>query len=327
MQAVAGLDTRPVAQPSPHIVPLATAPKCSETPACFSPAKLARAFDITALHDRGMEGNGEFVAVIMSGKVSDADLQQWADTFGLTGVPPIERITVGSGPSEKESTSGPAVSEGTMDVESVQAIAPRASVLYFSSALVAFGDAVNAVVRDGRAHVATTAGGCDEMWLASDASRTPADARGEGRGRSRRERSCRRDNGVHVLALRLMIGVQRGNLSDFPFTVSVGARSPSAGRRQVRGEAAWGGVDEFGNRRRLNPLDERPTAEGPGVDNSFSNGSDSSRTSRPADPYTGWHIVVNGQGAPGGMSAARPSGRASLRSLADGRGRFQGSAS
>ena len=46
------------------------------------------------------------------------------------------------------------VAEGTMDVESVQAIAPQAMVLYYFASLGAFGDAVNAVVHDGRAKIA-----------------------------------------------------------------------------------------------------------------------------------------------------------------------------
>ena len=95
-----------------------------------------------------------------------------------------------------------------MDVETVQAIAPHATVLYFSAPLIAFGDAVNAVVRDGRAHVATySAGGCDEMWLANKDARAVrlADAqRGEGRGRRGRERLRveRRQRRVQLLALR-----------------------------------------------------------------------------------------------------------------------------
>ena len=169
VEAIAGLNTRPVIRPAPHVVPLGTsASNCQRDPGCFTPERLARAFDITALHDRGLEGEGEYVAVIMSGLVSDSDLEQWADTVGVTGVPPIERIKVGRGPSEKENNSPSGIAEGTMDVQTVQAIAPQATVLYFNAPLIAFGDAVNTVVRDGRAHVATySAGGCDEQWLAN----------------------------------------------------------------------------------------------------------------------------------------------------------------
>jgi kumamolisin len=301
------------------VVPLgASGSNCQKDPGCFTPDKLARAFDITPLHDRGLEGDGEYVAVIMSGLVSDSDLEQWADTVGVTGVPPIERIKVGRGPSEKENNSPSGIAEGTMDVQTVQAIAPHATVLYFNAPLIAFGDAVNAVVRDGRAHVATySAGGCDEQWLANK------DARAVRLSDARAVKAAvaagvnvfvsSGDNGAFACS-RFDLKDWRptgANPSDFPFTVSVGGTYLERGPEgKYVDEAAWEWpLTNSGTGGGLNPLDERPTwQEGPGVDNTFSNGKRQfPDVSAPADPYTGWYIVVGGEGSSaGGTSASSP---------------------
>jgi kumamolisin len=301
------------------MVPLGTsASKCQNDPGCFTPDKLARAFDITGLHDRGMEGDGEYVAVIMSGNVSDSDLEQWADTVGATDVPAIERITVGTGPTEKENSSPSGIAEATMDVETVQAIAPHAKVLYFNAPLIAFGDAVNAIVRDGRAHVATySAGGCDEMWLANKDARAVrlADARAVKAAVAAGVNVfvSSGDNGAYACS-RFDVHDWRptgGNPSDFPYTVSVGGtfleRGPDG--KYVE-EAAWEWpLTNSGTGGGLNPLDDRPAwQEGPGVDNSFSNGKRQfPDISAPADPYTGWYILVGGKASSaGGTSASSP---------------------
>ena len=254
----------------------------------------------------------------MSGKVSDRDLQQWADTFGLTDIPPIERITVGSGPTEKESTSASAVAEGTMDVQSVQAIAPQATILYYFAPLIAFGDAVNAIVRDGRASIATySAGGCDEQWLASRDSRAVrmSDARAVKAAAAAGVNVfvSSGDNGAFACS-RFDLKDWRptgGNPSDFPYTVSVGGTYLERGPEgEYVDEAAWEWpLTNSGTGGGLNPFDARPVwQQGPGVDNQYSNGKRQfPDISAPADPYTGWYIVVDGEGSTaGGTSASSP---------------------
>ena len=319
VRAVAGLNTRPVVRPAPRTVPLATTEStCRTDAACFTPDKLARTFDITTLHDQGMHGEGEYVAIIMDGKVSDSDLKQWANAVGAAGVPAIERVTVGSGPSDKESSSPESISEGTMDVETVQAIAPHAKVLYFSAPLTAFGDAVNAVVRDGRAHIATySAGGCDEMWLADKDARAVrlADAQAvkDAVAAGVNVFASSGDNGAFTCSrFDLKNWKPTGdNPADFPFTVSVGGtfleREPDG---KYVDEAAWEWpLTNSGTGGGLNPLDDRPSwQQGPGVDNSFSNGKRQyPDVAAPSDPYTGWYIVVGGEASSaGGTSAASP---------------------
>jgi kumamolisin len=319
VQAVAGLNTRPIMRPAPHTVPLATpGSTCLQDAACFTPDRLARTFDITALHDRGMQGDGEYVAVIMDGPVSNADLGQWADTVGVTGVPPIERITVGSGPSAQESGDPLSRLEATMDVETIQAVAPHTKVLYFNASLGAFGDAVNAVVGDGRAHIVNySAGGCDEMWLADKDARAVrlADAQAVKAAVAAGVNvfASSGDNGAYTCSRFDLKDwrVTASSPSDLPFVVSVGGtfleRGPDG---KYLDEAAWEyPLTNSGTGGGLNPLDARPSwQQGPGVDNRYSNGKRQfPDVAAPADPYSGWYIVIGGQGtAAGGTSASSP---------------------
>ena len=327
VEAVAGLDTRPIMRSAPRAAaPDTSASQCQQSDACFTPEKLARAFDITALHDRGIEGDDQYVAIIMSGKVSDNDVEQWANTVGVTGVTPIERLTVGAGPSEKDASDPSSISEGTLDVESVLAVAPHAKILYFSAPLIAFGDGVNAVVRDGRAHIVTySAGGCDEMWLANKDARAVriADARAVKAAVAAGVNVfvSSGDNGAYTCSAFDLKDWRptATEPSDYPYVVSVGGtfleRGPDG---KYLDEAAWEWpLTNSGGGGGLNPLDARPTwQQGPGVDNKYSNGKRQfPDVAAPSDPASGWYIVVGGVGSTaGGTSAASPfwAGLASL---------------
>jgi kumamolisin len=318
VEAVAGLNTRPFRQPAAHMVPRASTTACQRDAACYTPERLARTFDIARLHQRGLQGENQYVAVIMSGTVTDGDLDQWEETVGLDGIPPIERITVGEGPSKEEASNDSAVAEGTMDVQTVQAVAPRATVLYYFASLVAFGDAVNAVVRDGRARVATySAGGCDEMWLADKDARAlrMSDARAVKAAVAAGVNvlASSGDNGAYACS-RFDLDDWRAtgaNPSDFPYVLSVGGTYVErAADGTYVDEAAWEWpLTNIGTGGGLNPLDARPTWQrGPGVQNRSSNGKRQfPDVSAPADPLTGWYIVVGGEGqSAGGTSASSP---------------------
>ena len=311
VESVAGLDTRPVLRPVLAVAPRGAGSACSKSDSCLTPDKLNRSFDITALHDRGIRGEGEYVAVIMDGPVSDADLRQFQRTGGLDGVPPIERITVGSGPSASESGKPIARAEATMDVETVQAVAPRANILYFYASLGAFGDAVNAVLRDGRAKIITfSAGGCDDGTTVNIPD----------------ERALQAANaaGVNVFASSGDHGAfnclafdpndfrpTASEPSDSSLVISVGATFLE---RKADGtyvdESAWvEPLDNWGTGGALNPGARRPSWQvGPGVDNKYSNGKrQEPDVSAPGDPESGWMIVVDGEEQrAGGTSASSP---------------------
>ena len=97
------------------------------------------------------------------------------------------------------------------------------------------------------------------------------------------------------------------------------SRSPSASEARTSSEArrASTSTRRRGSGRSRTPapaaastrVDVRPVwQKGPGVDNQYSNGKRQfPDVSAPADPYTGWYIVVGGEGSTaGGTSASSP---------------------
>ncbi|HXY92721.1 MAG TPA: S53 family peptidase [Acidimicrobiia bacterium] len=318
VDAIAGLDTRPLDHLAPRVAPRAGLSSCQSDPQCYSPERLARTFDFAGIHADGMQGQGETVAVIMDGKVSDQDIDQWATSAGLANVEPVKRITVGGGPDADEANSAESIAEGTMDVETVLAVAPKAQVLYYFAPLDAFGDAVDAVVQDKAANVVTySAGACDEARLSNPDARA---------ARTRDARAVEKAAGVGVNVL-VSSGdsgaytcsrsnpddwrVTGTSPSDFPYTLSVGGtfveRRPDG---TYVDEAAWEWpFANAGTGGGLNPVDDRPAWQrGPGVDNASSNGKRQfPDVAAPADPLSGWYIVVNGKPSEaGGTSASSP---------------------
>ena len=311
VESVSGLDSRPYLRPVQPLAPRDTRGKCAASASCLTPDKLARSFDITALHDRGILGDGQYVAVIMDGPVSDADLEQFQTTGGLEDVPPIERITVGEGPSKEESGRPISRAEATMDVETVQAVAPHAKILYFYASLGAFADAVNAVVRDGRAKIITfSAGGCDDgstVYIADERALQAANAAGVNVFVSSGDHGAFNCLAFDPNDFRPTASTP----SDDPLVISVGAtfleRKPDG---SYIDEAAWvEPLDNWGTGGALNPSTRRPSWQvGPGVDNTYSNGRrQEPDVSAPGDPESGWFIVVDGEEShAGGTSASSP---------------------
>ena len=319
VDAIAQLDSREYRQPMSTPASVTSAHACLADATCLSADGLARAFDIEPLHNSGILGDGEYVAVIMDGKVADSDLRQWANIVGRPASPPIERITVGKGPSAKESSDPTSTLEGTMDVELVQAVAPHAKVLYFYSSLNEFADAVNQIVADGRAHTITySAGGCDT----ADALNDP-DVLANRRADSDAVKAAA-VAGVNVLASSGDHGafnclasdpndfsVAASEPSDLPFVISVGGTFlRHAADGSYVDESAWESpLTNWATGGGLNPVDPRPSwQKGLGVANGQSNGKrQTPDVAAPGDPLSGMFIVVNGKDeVSGGTSASSP---------------------
>jgi len=124
---VVGLDTAPLASdapppssgykgPDPGASPTGCAPGVGQSG--FTPDEYLDAYQFTPLHQRGLLGQGERVALIEIDGFRRSDLTAFASCFGLH-TPPIRQIPVGGVP-------GPlaAGGEATLDLEVLEAAAP-----------------------------------------------------------------------------------------------------------------------------------------------------------------------------------------------------------
>ena len=139
---------------------------CLREKRCLSARDVADLYRITPLHDRGIRGDGEAVAVIMESDVSDTDLSLFDSMMHITGAPALQRITV---PLPAGADPVPATedkTEATLDVETVRMVAPKARILLYIAPLRYFDLALKEVVADesnperGARTVNYSAGGC-----------------------------------------------------------------------------------------------------------------------------------------------------------------------
>jgi len=116
------------------------------------PTDLIAAYDIQAMHDAGLEGDGVFVGVVSYCAHLESDIEAYADNFDLEEPSDGPAVTnVGGNLSACDSRLEP-----SGDIEIVRAIAPHAQILNFEGPWqVSQADLINAIVADGRAKIVT----------------------------------------------------------------------------------------------------------------------------------------------------------------------------
>jgi len=155
---VAGLNTGPL-------------PASTDVPAGgLRPADAARAYDLTPLQQRGIDGRGLAIAIVSFASFRDQDVQAFAQREGLPPQVP-EHLPVDGGSTE---TTGQGSQEVNLDIDVVRGVAPRAQVLNYEAPLSSVhsfaqgtADVINRIVADGRASIVTMSWGlCDVTRLA-----------------------------------------------------------------------------------------------------------------------------------------------------------------
>lgn len=122
------------------------------------PEEMRKAYGIDELHARGLQGQGQVVAIISFDTFLDSDLVAWDRATGTIGGP-VERVQVG-GPVTLGSGSG----EVNLDIQMIRSIAPQATIVNFESDWVsaAYGAVLDAILSDGRADIASLSWGTCE---------------------------------------------------------------------------------------------------------------------------------------------------------------------
>ncbi len=88
----------------------------------FAPNQLATAYGIDTLHDAGLKGQGQRLAVLeIDANVLDTDTAEFADCFGITDLTDLRQVNVAGDPDP----ASPDVGEATLDVQVVAQVAPQ----------------------------------------------------------------------------------------------------------------------------------------------------------------------------------------------------------
>ena len=147
--AISGLDN--TTRPRPRMASVHDIPLIG-----LQPLDIERAYEIGDLRAAGIDGNGEYVAVVSWDTFLDSDIATFDKRVGITSEK-VERVYVG----DRVSKPGEGTSEVNLDIDVIRMIAPGARILNFETddGSLSNGDMVEAVVKDGRAKTATISWG------------------------------------------------------------------------------------------------------------------------------------------------------------------------
>ncbi len=321
---ILGLDTEPVIRPA--ITP-AGIMAAGVGPEGLLPATVARAYEIEPLHALGLRGEGQAVAIVSFDTFTPSDVDLFDERFAIDSAP-VEIVRLAGASDEP----GPGTGEVALDIQVIRGIAPQARIINYEAPNSAqgFAGVIARIVADDQVRVVSISWGLCEIH----AGRNAIEA-------MQREFAAAFAAGISVFSASGDDGAfdcRRVQISEDPFErdLSQSTDWPSSSPSVVGvggtflsiredgtyiEEAGWeeplsGGGGGGG----LSRFQDRPDwQQGPGVDNSASNGRRQvPDVAGPADPTSGFAVTYTQPdqglvaGRVGGTSAAAPFWAASM---------------
>jgi subtilase family serine protease len=319
---VLGLNNRPALHPA-GISQMAQGGDQPPPPRLLTPVEIERAYSIAPLHLAGLNGEGQTIALPEIDTFKQFDIDYYDRNYGLN-TNPIEVVQVNGGASKAKE-----VSETTLDIEIIHAIAPRAKIIVYEGPADFNGlaNTFNRIVSDNRAKVMSVSlGGCEPAILQDPDL---------GRNYFTTLNNIFRQAAAQGMTVFVSSGddgaytCHRNDPNDNTVSASLPATSPfvtAVGGTALLvnndgsyfGEAGWEGpLAATGGGGGLSVGYLRPDWQtGPGVSNQYSsNGRQIPDVSASADPLTGYRIYDSTGGlcrgedcwvAVGGTSASSP---------------------
>jgi kumamolisin len=302
---VIGLDTRPAVKI--HV------PQRAATGADggLDPSALRKVYDVQPLTDKGLDGTGETIALSEIDQYQQSDVATYDSAFAISAPSPqVIEVT-------HTKTSSP---EPVLDIEILNAIAPKAQLLVYESGDTFQDLAANfdRIVTDNKAQIVSISlGACEAGLSPSDQGFVNAITtdfqRADAQGMTVLVASG--DSGAY--------GCQDNNLSvdlpsASPFVTAVGGTAlfPNSDGSYAREDGWEGPLEADGGGGGVSTLYQQPAWQtGPSVANQYSNGARQvPDVSADADPLTGYRIYYSDGscsgndcwGVMGGTSAATP---------------------
>ncbi|HEX9038338.1 MAG TPA: S53 family peptidase [Ktedonobacterales bacterium] len=311
VSGVIGLDTRPAFHPAASAV-ARLARGVAVSGGGLDPSALRQVYDVAPLTQKGLNGAGQTIAVAEIDRYSQADVALYDAAFALSPPDP-QVIVVGAQPASVSP-------EPALDIEILNAIAPKAQILVYESKadFRSLAQMFDRIVSDNRAQIASVSLGACEAGLTSadsgfiDAINTTFQ-RAVAQGMSTLVASG--DAGAY--------GCQDNHLSvdlpgSSPYVTSVGGTAlfPAASGGYGREDGWEGPLESAGGGGGLSVFFQQPSWQsGPGVDNTYSDGMrQTPDVAADADPLTGYRIYYTDNSCSGsdcwtvvgGTSAAAP---------------------
>lgn len=286
------------------------APRVGSGPAGgYTPAELRGAYDVNPLLNAGFNGSNQKAAVFELDGYVQSNISQYVSTYGL-GSPAPQNIYVDG----YNGAAGQGEVEVELDIEVINAIAPKANVLVYEGPNSSAGviDTYKRIATDNTAKVISSSWGqCEPESSSSDInSEDSVFQQMAAQGQS--IFAAAGDTGAYdcrdqssVLAV--------DNPADDPYVTGVGgtnlAISGSGSSSSYSSEKVWNDSATSAGGGGISTIFSKPSYQvGPGTSNSYSNGKRQvPDVSADADPNSGYSIYSQGSwGVVGGTSAAAP---------------------
>jgi kumamolisin len=151
---VLGLDNRPLVHSDEIASRLAGQP----APQLLTPQRIEQAYDFGPLHSAGLLGDNQTIAFVEIDTANQSDIDTYDQHFKLS-TSPVQVVQVKGGASPAKD-----VSETTLDIEVVHAIAPKATLLAYEGPadFASLADSMQQIVTDNRAKVISISlGSCE----------------------------------------------------------------------------------------------------------------------------------------------------------------------
>lgn len=170
IQAVLGLDARPIAHPHFRLRSRAVSPNASKD-VSFNPPQVAALYD----YPTGVTGAGETIGIIeLGGGYETSDIQQYFSGLGITP-PTVVAVSVDGGTNVPGGDPNGADGEVALDIQVAGSIAPGAKIaVYFApNTDQGFTDAITTAVHDTTntpSVISISWGGPESSWAQSSAT-------------------------------------------------------------------------------------------------------------------------------------------------------------
>lgn len=314
--SIGGMDNSQHMRPLYH---LTTKSKKGLQPlAGFGPTDLLGAYDGAALHQAGVMGSGQTVAVFELDGYQQSDINTYLQNNNL-GTVNISNVLVDG----SNGSAGAGAIEVELDIEVVAAMAPKASQIVYEGPNTTQGvnDTYNQIVTDNKTQITTISWGECESQSGNSELQTLDNIFKQGSAQGMTMFAASGDSGAYDCNdTNLAVDSPAGD----PYITGVGGTNlqttggtygsesvwsnPTDTQRSPKGSGGGGGISSF--------FAQPSWQTGPGVKNQYSNGNrEVPDVSADADPQTGYAVycTVSASGCPttgnivvGGTSAAAP---------------------
>lgn len=283
----------------------AVLPKAGSGPSGgYTPNELKGAYDINPLTSAGYTGSGQTVAVMELDGYNASNVSNYDNYYSLGSPAPVNVYVDGY-----NGAAGQGETEVELDIEVINAIAPKAQVMVYEGPNTDQGliDTYQKIASDNKAKSISVSWGISELQASSSTMNSLHTIFQQFASQGQSIFAASGDSGAYDSGNSTLSVDSPAN---DPYITGVGGTSLNLSGSSYTSESAWGNsTNKQGGGGGLSTIYAMPSYQsGPGVQNNYSNGKrEVPDVSADADPNTGYSIYSTGSWMQvGGTSAAAP---------------------